>query len=146
MTMGVQIPVITEKPLVTCGCRNFQLDVLGDHFCTCTTHSGAKKDHDWVVDQLADLFRTTHKVKTMQVVKSRGICGDIELVAYLAKAVGPVSLVLDLRKYRVDYNDNPPVSVAFIPTIASTSGRLHSEFVRLLFLQAHWEIVRYSRN
>jgi hypothetical protein len=25
-----------------------------------------------MVDQLADLFRTTHKVKTQQVVKSRG--------------------------------------------------------------------------
>ena len=24
-------------------------------------HSGVKKDQDWVVDQLADLFRTTHK-------------------------------------------------------------------------------------
>jgi hypothetical protein len=32
-----------------------------------------------MVDQLADLFRTTHKVKTQQVVKSRGHqCGDIE--------------------------------------------------------------------
>ncbi len=30
--------------------------VLGDHLCTCTTHSGAKKAHDWMVDQLADLF------------------------------------------------------------------------------------------
>ena len=49
--------------------------------CTCTTHSGVKKDHDWVVDQLADLFRTTHRVKTQQAVKSRGQhCGDIELM------------------------------------------------------------------
>ena len=29
--------------------------------------------------------------------------------------------------------------VVFIPTIVSTSGRLHSEFVRLLFLQTHRE-------
>jgi hypothetical protein len=51
-----------------------------------------------VVDQLADLFRTTHKVKTQQVVKSRSqYCGDIELAGYLANTVGPVSLVLDLR-------------------------------------------------
>jgi hypothetical protein len=35
-----------------------------------------------------------------------------------------------------------PVSVAFMPAIASTSGRLHSEFVRLLFLQAHRETDR----
>jgi hypothetical protein len=48
--------------------RKFQLDPLGDHLNTCTSHSGAKKAHDWMVDQLADLFRTTHKVKTHQVV------------------------------------------------------------------------------
>jgi hypothetical protein len=51
-----------------------------------------------MVDQLADLFRTTHKVKTHQVVKNRGHqCGDIELAGYLANEAGPVPLVLDLR-------------------------------------------------
>ena len=44
-----------------------------------------------------------------------------------------------IRKYRADYNNNPPSSVAFMPTIPSTSERLHSEFVLLLFLQAHRE-------
>jgi hypothetical protein len=48
-----------------------------------------------------------------------------------------------IRKYRADYNNNPPTAVAFIPAIASTSGRLHSEFVRLLFLQAHRETDRF---
>ena len=43
-------------------------------------------------------FRTTHRVKTQEVVKSRGQwCGDIELAGYLANAAGPVPLVLDLR-------------------------------------------------
>ncbi len=32
-----------------------------------------------------------------------------------------------------------PSPVSFRPTIVSTSGRLHSEFVRLLFLQTHRE-------
>ena len=32
---------------------------------------GTKKAHDWVVDQLADLFHTTHKDKTQQVARSR---------------------------------------------------------------------------
>jgi hypothetical protein len=51
-----------------------------------------------MVDQVADFFRTTHKVKTQQVVKSRGQhCGDIQLATYLANESGPVSLVLDLR-------------------------------------------------
>ena len=64
----------------------------------CTAHSGAKKAHDWMVDQVADLFRTTHKSKTQQVVKSRGHhCGDIELAGYLVNEAGPVPLVLDLR-------------------------------------------------
>ena len=44
----------------------------------------AKRAHDLVVDQIADLFRTTHKVKTQQVTKSPGQwCGDIELSGYL---------------------------------------------------------------
>jgi hypothetical protein len=40
-SMGVQIPVIAEKPLPACGCRKFQIDDLSDHLCTCTVHSGA---------------------------------------------------------------------------------------------------------
>jgi hypothetical protein len=48
-----------------------------------------------------------------------------------------------IRKYRADYNNNPPNTVSFMPAIASTSGRLHSEFVRLLFLQAHRETDRF---
>ena len=38
---------------------------------------------------------------------------------------------------------NPPNTVSFMPAIASTSGRLHSEFVRLLFLQTHRETDRF---
>jgi hypothetical protein len=148
-SMGAQIPVIAEKPLTTCGSRKFQLDPLGDHLNTCTSHSGAKKAHDWMVDQIVDLFRTTHKVKTQQVVKSRGqYCGEIELAGYLVNESDPVPLVLDLRnvhdrvgsctdptlnghlrypnnldqslndtaadkirKYRADYNNNPPTTV-----------------------------------
>jgi hypothetical protein len=39
--------------------------------------------------------------------------------------------VIKIRKYRADYNNRPPSAVSFMPAIASTSGRLHSEFVRL---------------
>ncbi len=48
-----------------------------------------------------------------------------------------------IRKYRADYNNNSPNTVSFMPAIASTSGRLHSEFVRLLFLQVHRETDRF---
>jgi hypothetical protein len=147
-----------------------------DHLCTCTAHSGAKKAHDWEVDHFPDLFRTTHKVKTKQVVKIRGqSCGDIELAGYLVNTSRPVPLVLDLlivhdrfgsssnpdfngklycpndmdkslnetaadkiRRYRSDYNNNPN-SISFMPAIVSTSGRLHSEFIKILFLQSHRE-------
>ncbi len=51
-----------------------------------------------MVDQLADLFLTTHTVKTQHVTKIRGRhCGDIEVVTYLVNTSGPVSLVVDLH-------------------------------------------------
>jgi hypothetical protein len=34
-----------------------------------------------------------------------------------------------IRKYRADYNNDPPNAMSFMPTIASTSGMLHSEFI-----------------
>ncbi len=48
-----------------------------------------------------------------------------------------------IRKYRVDYSNNPPIGVSFISPISGTSGRLHSEFIRLLFLQVHRETDRF---
>ena len=48
-----------------------------------------------------------------------------------------------IRKYRTDYKNNPPNVVSFMSAVASTSGRLHSEFIRLLFLQAHRETDRF---
>ena len=44
-----------------------------------------------------------------------------------------------IRKYHNDYNNNPPNDISFITTIVSTYGRLHREFVCLLFLQSHRE-------
>jgi hypothetical protein len=39
--------------------------------------------------------------------------------------------------YRQTYADNQ--SISFLPAIMSTSNRMHGEFLRLLFLQAHRE-------
>jgi hypothetical protein len=47
-----------------------------------------------------------------------------------------------IRKYRADYNNNPNV-ISFMPAMTSTSGRLHSEFTRILFLQTHRETDRF---
>jgi hypothetical protein len=149
--------------------------VTTDHLCTCTTHSGAKKSHDWVVDQIDDLLRKTHKVKTQHVTKNRGRhCGDVEVTTYLVNTTDPVPLVLDLhithdrfgsisdpsltrnlhypndidkslneyvtdkiRKYRPDYNNNPPITVSFMRDISRTSGRLHSEWDYYTGLSCH---------
>jgi hypothetical protein len=173
-SMGAQIPIIAEKPLSACGCKKFQLDALGDHLCTCTAHSGAKTAHDWAVDQIADLVRTTHKVKTQQVARSRGQqCGDIEFAGYLPNAAGPRIIHDQFRsssdpslnghlhypndidrspneaaadkitRYRADYNNHSSNVISFMSVIGSTPERLHSEFVRLLFLQTHRETHRF---
>ena len=77
--MGVKIPTIGTLPPSTLDPKKNVLDVLGDHLNTCITHSGDKKAHDWTVEQITDLFHATHKVKTHQVVRTRGQwCGDIE--------------------------------------------------------------------
>ncbi len=84
-----------------------------DHVSTCTAHSGVKKDHDWAVDQLTELFHTTHRVKTQQVVKIRGHrCGDIELASYPVNEEGPVSLVLDLliTHERIGNSSDPSIN------------------------------------
>ncbi len=100
-SVGTQIPFLPEMTFSVCGSRKFQIRLdwhPGDHLCTCTSHSDVKKTHDWSVDQITDLFRTTHKVKTQQVGRNRGQRdGDIELTGYLVNATGLVTLVLDLR-------------------------------------------------
>ena len=48
-----------------------------------------------------------------------------------------------IRQYHTDYNNRPSNVISLMPTSTSSSGRLHSEFVRLLFLQAHWETDRF---
>jgi hypothetical protein len=74
---------------------------------------GCQEGYDWEVNQLPDPFRTTHKVKTQQVVKNRGQhCDNIELAGYLASTADPVSLVLDLRIVhdRVDSSTDPALN------------------------------------
>ncbi len=113
-----------------------------------------------MVDQLVDLFHTTTKVKTEHVVQNRGQdSGDIDLAGYLDSTDPTLNGHLrypnnldqslndtdvdKIRKYRTDYNNTPPRAVPFMPGIGSTSGRLHREFIRLLFLQVHRETDRF---
>ncbi len=115
---------------------------------------GCQKTHDWVVDQLPDLFRTTHRVKTQQVVKNRGHhCGDIEFRGYLQNAVETVPLVLDLlishdrwgRRTDPTLNGHlhyPNDLDKRSPLLRALPGG-YSEFVRILFLQTHRETDRF---
>ena len=150
VSMGDQIPVIVEKPMVGIPSERIWIYFEG---------KGKKKE---------SLFAQRVNSLAQQVVKSQGqYCGDIDLVGYLGNETDPVPLVMDLhiahdrvgsstdptlnghwcypnkldqslndaaadkiRKSRADYNNNPPNTVSFIPAIDSTSGRLHSEFVR----------------
>jgi hypothetical protein len=52
------------------------------------------------------------------------------------------SVTEKIHRYRADYNKNPSRGVVFMSDIPSTSGRLHSEFIRILFLQDHRETDR----
>ncbi len=71
--MGAQIRTLVEKTFVSCGCKKFKVDTLGDHFSTCTTHSGAKKSHDWVVGQLDDLLSQHIQEKLNRWLESGGM-------------------------------------------------------------------------
>ena len=42
-----------------------------------------------------------------------------------------------IRQYHTDYNNCPSNVIFFMPSMTSTSDRLHSEFVSLSFLQVH---------
>ena len=42
-----------------------------------------------------------------------------------------------INAYRQQYADNQ--NIFLLPAIVSTSCRMHGEFLRLIFLQAHWE-------
>ena len=115
---------------------------------TCTTHSGVKKTHDWVVDQIVDLFRRTHKVKTQEVVRNRGQrCGDIDLTPplpsllflllltrpggytvnlfsfYFYKLIGKLTSSLQLQEFS---QSNPPVVITLNIDVSPMTPRSHT--------------------
>ena len=49
----------------------------------------------------------------------------------------PLRIAAQIAAYQQQYADNQNIS--FLPAIVSTSTRMHGEFLRLLFLQAHRE-------
>ncbi len=115
-------------------------------------NTSVKKTHDWVVDQIPDLFHTTHKVQTQHPGSSMwGHWSDCLPRDFNGQWSYPHDLECPLNEtvtdkihqYRTDYNNRPSNTVSFIPSVASTTGRLHCELVHLLFLQDHRETHRF---
>ena len=43
-----------------------------------------------------------------------------------------------VARYRNAYANRSGTTYAFLPCVMSTSGRIHGEFLRLLYIFAHW--------
>jgi hypothetical protein len=99
-----------------------------------------------MVDQIPDLFHTTHLtnevvpvslVLDLRIAHDRvGSSTDPTLNGHLRYPNKLDQSLNDtaadkIRKNRADYNNNPPNTVSFMSAIATTSERLHIEFVRL---------------
>ena len=65
------------------------------------------------------------------------------LCMYAAAAEKTAAAAEKISEYGADYSNSPSHSVSSMPTVATTSGRLHCELVRFLFLQAHGENDRF---
>ena len=124
-TIGLPLAVVAAQPSTRCGCARWYLDAYGDHVSTCKNHTGAAKAYDWACEWLAAWFRSTGtKVKTQRAVTA--VNGE----------------KWDPHKYRELYRDRRR-QLDFLPAFASTSGRIHCELLRLLFLHAHRETARF---
>jgi hypothetical protein len=80
-----------------------------------------------------DLFMTHDRFGSSSHVQQNG------LLSHPQDLDAPLRLAAQrkINSYRQQYADNQNIS--FLPAIVSTSTRMHGEFLRLLFLQAHRE-------
>ena len=51
-----------------------------------------------------------------------------------------------VNRYREAYATRPGVTYAFLPCVISTSGRIHGEFLRFLYLLAHRRTTRWFES
>ena len=71
-----------------------------------------------------------------------GINGHLHYPTDIDRTLNEV-VVDTIIQYRTDYNNRPSHNISLMSAIVSTSGRLHGEFVCLLFLQGHRETDRF---
>jgi len=110
------------------------MDLYGDHTSTCTAHSGATKAHDWAVGVLDPLFRSAgHVVRSQHQVTANGAAKCRSDITYTTKRVpGALSSTCP----------SPMTASERRPTsnkMGHSRSRMHGEFLRILFLQAHRE-------
>jgi hypothetical protein len=88
-----------KLPLSACGCKKFQIDALGDHLCTCTAHSGAKKAHDdgRLSNSMTSFTQHTKRKRNRWLGARVGDLGTLNCLVTSRNAAGPVPSVLDLR-------------------------------------------------
>jgi hypothetical protein len=128
------------------GCRKFQLDTMGDHLCTSRgRHCGDIQLEPYLENEAGPVplvldLRIDHDRFGSR--SDPGLNGHLHYPNDIDKSLNEAAAD-KIRKYRSDYNHNPPSSVSFMPDVASTSGRLHCEFIRLLFLQVLRETDRF---
>ena len=51
-----------------------------------------------------------------------------------------------VARYREAYANLPGTTYAFLPCVMSTLGRIHGEFLRLLYILAHRRTLKYFDN
>jgi hypothetical protein len=141
--VGANIPALAELPLSVCGCRKFQLNPLGDHHTVKTQQvarsRGQRCGDIELAGYLANAAGPVPLVLDLRITHERfGRSSDLSIDGHLHYP-NDVDRSLNeaaadnIRKYCADYNNNPPNAISFIPAIASTSGRLHSDFAPSIF-------------
>jgi len=82
-----------------CSCKNFSLDLQGDHVLTCKKHTGATRGHNCVMDVLAQMACNTgysvcvnRKMSTTVAASNKE--GDVKLLSF--GLGGSNNLVIDV--------------------------------------------------
>jgi hypothetical protein len=150
-TISVLVPLIrVQKRLMTGRLNNWPLfhtthTVKTQHVTKIRSrHCGELnwRSHLWTTDPVPlvmDLHITHDRFGSRS---DPSLNGHLPYPNYIDNSLNE-SVTDKIRKYHTEYNNNPPPSVSFMSSIPSTSGRLHSKLIRLLFLQAHRETDRF---
>jgi len=154
-----------------CACQKFVLDQYGDHVpvLTCKKDNGAIAGHDHVMNVLAKLARNSGLPATTAGDSNKQ--GDVQAMEFVIPGyddlVWYASLVCDrigsstqhglnsklqlsdyliararikINRYRREYAAK---NIAFAPTILSVAGKIHPEFLCLLWVLDDMQTVKY---